>query len=101
MEALRAVLAIGFVFALLAASLWVVRAAARSGRWLSAVPASASRRRSLRSLERLSLSPGCTLHLLELDDKRLLVAVTKEGARLLTGGAPHIAAPSSENLASL
>lgn len=82
MEMLRAVLAIGFTFTLLLALLWVLRSNARGGGWICPRFVSGPSRR-LRAVERLPLSPACTLHLLEIDNRVFVIAVAKDHVSIL------------------
>jgi flagellar biosynthetic protein FliO len=76
-ETLRQVSAILFVFALLGAALWALR------RWNNPGRQTPSRGKSLQSIERLSLSPQHSLHLVEIDGGRFMVATHPQGCTLL------------------
>jgi flagellar biogenesis protein FliO len=76
-ETLRQVLSVLFVFALLGTGLWALR------RWNPAGRQALARGKSLHALERLSLSPQHSLHLVEIDGNRLMVATHPQGCTLL------------------
>jgi flagellar biogenesis protein FliO len=90
-EISRQVLSVVLVFALLGGALWALRrgsfAALRTrlppGRWRR----SQSRPKSLRSLERLALSPQHSLHLIEMNGRQLLLAIHPQGCTLVGDGA--------------
>lgn len=77
METLRQVSSVLFVFVLLGAALWAIR------RWNLQGRQTPSRGRCIQSLERLSLSPQHSLHLVEIDGSRLVVATHPQGCTLL------------------
>ena len=89
MEISHQVLSVLSVFALLGGALWVLRRGSfatlrgrfRAGAW----GPSQSRPRSLRSVERLALSPQHALHLIEMNGRQMLVAVHPQGCTLLQG----------------
>jgi flagellar biogenesis protein FliO len=86
MEIARQVLSVLLVFALLAAALWALRRAgpvSLRGRFRGAARQSGGHVKSLRSLERLVLSPQHSLHLIEINGRQLLVAVHPQGCTLL------------------
>jgi flagellar biogenesis protein FliO len=81
MEWMRQVLAVSGVLLLLAASLWWLR---RRGLVESAVrSARGGRKRHLEPVERLSLGPQHTLHLVRLAGRGLLVSTSPAGCALL------------------
>ena len=75
-------LAVGLVFLLLGAVLWLF---GRRGFLVSARPRGAARRIEL--LERLALGPQHSLHLIRYDGAALLVACSPAGCTLLQAGA--------------
>lgn len=81
MELIRQILAIGFVFILLASAIWWMRQkglvllAGRGG------PKKVARRLEL--AERLALTPQHSLHLVRIADRTLLVGAHPQGFRLL------------------
>jgi flagellar biosynthetic protein FliO len=81
---LRQVSSVVFVFALLGAALWALR------RWNQTGGRTPARGRCLQTIERLSLSPHHSLHVVEIDGDRLVVATHPQGCTLLkewkTGG---------------
>ncbi len=85
MDVLRQVLSVLLVFALLGGALWFLRRKAAG--WQQPL----GRARSLQSLERLALSPQHSLHVVEIEGRRLVVATHPQGCTLLTelaSGAP-------------
>jgi flagellar biosynthetic protein FliO len=76
-EMLRQIFSVLFVFALLGAALWALR------RWNHPGGQTASRGKSLQSIERLSLSPQHSLHLVEIEGSRFMVATHPQGCTLL------------------
>jgi flagellar biogenesis protein FliO len=76
-ETFRQVSSILFVFALLGLGLWALR------RWNYPGRQTSSRGGHLLSLERLSLSPQHSLHVVEIDGSRLVVATHPQGCTLL------------------
>lgn len=70
-----------------AGKLWT---AIRSGVERSGMSVGLSRQpKRLRSIDRLPLTAHCSLHLVQVDDRQVLIAVTKEGATMLeTQGNP-------------
>lgn len=84
MEILRQALSVLLVFALLGAALWALR---RRGSlalgqpwWRRAQGGS----KSLQSIERLSLTPQHSLHLIRIDGRDLVVATHPQGCTVLT-----------------
>lgn len=77
MEMFRQVSSVLFVFALLGFALWALR------RWNHPGRQTPSRGRCLQSIERLSLSPQHSLHVVEIDGSRLVVATHPQGCTLL------------------
>ena len=78
MEVVREMASVGAVLLLLAVTLWFLR---RAG-WTSS-RVGKCRERRLESLERLSLSPQFTLHLVRLDGTTLLLASTASGCTVV------------------
>ncbi|MGO9096568.1 MAG: flagellar biosynthetic protein FliO [Bryobacteraceae bacterium] len=81
MELLRQLAAVGVVFGLLAAALWVLRRRGLASRGGILRPRKGSGR--LESLERLALSPQHTLHLVRVQDRALLIGAHSGGCTLL------------------
>jgi flagellar biosynthetic protein FliO len=77
MDYVRQMAAVGGVFLLLGGLLWWMR---RSG---LAVPGKARRARRMEVLERLSLGPHHSLHLVRMDGAALLVACSPSGCNLI------------------
>jgi flagellar biosynthetic protein FliO len=80
MEAIQQVTAVAGVLALLLATLWWLRRRGYAAINLGKRPAS----RRLECVERLSLGPQQTLHLVRLGDQALLVATSAAGCSLVT-----------------
>jgi len=87
MELLRQLAAVGLVFGLLAAALWVLRGKG-AVRWRRRAGAPKKARR-LEALERLALSPQHALHLVRAADQVLLIATHSGGCTMLTQLAPR------------
>jgi flagellar biosynthetic protein FliO len=79
MEFVQELAAVGGVLALLAATLWWLR---RRG-FAAILPRKRSAGRRLECLERLSLGPQHTLHLVRVGDTALLLASTPAGCALV------------------
>jgi flagellar biosynthetic protein FliO len=79
MEFVQELAAVGAVLALLAATLWWLR---RRG-FAALVPMKRTAGRRLECLERLSLGPQHTLHLVRVGDTALLLASTPSGCALV------------------
>jgi flagellar biosynthetic protein FliO len=79
MEFVQELAAVGAVLALLAATLWWLR---RRG-FAALVPMKRTAGRRLECLERLSLGPQHTLHLVRVGDTALLLASTPAGCALV------------------
>jgi flagellar biogenesis protein FliO len=79
MEFVQELAAVGGVLALLTATLWWMR---RRG-FAAVLPMKKSAGRRLQCLERLSLGPQHTLHLVRLGDTALLLASTPAGCALV------------------
>ena len=79
MEFVQELAAVGAVLSLLAGTLWVLR---RRG-FASILPTKRSAGRRLECLERLSLGPQHTLHLVRVGDTALLLASTPAGCALV------------------
>ena len=90
MDIVRQVLAVGFVFALLWAALWLLR---RRGALNIRMPRSSRDRGLLESRAKLSLSAQHSLHVMRADDRQLVVAVHPSGVSLLSDR-PFAAAPA-------
>lgn len=85
MEFTQQVTAVLFVLAVLAATVWVLRARGLAG---FSFP---NRRRSVRrmqSLERLVLTPHHSLHLIRVDGQVVIVGVSPSGCQLIQSPAP-------------
>ena len=81
METIRQVLAVSFVLGLLAAALWWMRTKGRAHvGWPRRRDAGS---RSLRVVERLSLTPHHSLHLVQMADRLMLIGVSPSGCSLL------------------
>jgi flagellar biogenesis protein FliO len=90
MDAVRQILAVVLVFALLGVLLWAVR---RTGGTLSLRHAlrftrSAGRVRALQSVERLALTPQHSLHVVRWNGREMMVATHPQGCSVLNAGAP-------------
>jgi flagellar biogenesis protein FliO len=81
MDLLRQLAAVGLVFGLLAAALWMLRRRGITSRGWLPRPRRATAR--LESLERLALSPQHTLHLVRVADRALLIGAHSGGCTLL------------------
>jgi flagellar biosynthetic protein FliO len=79
MEFVQELAAVGVVLALLAVTLWWLR---RRG-FAALVPMKRNAGRRLECLERLSLGPQHTLHLVRVDDTAVLLASTPAGCALV------------------
>jgi flagellar biogenesis protein FliO len=79
MEFFRQVAAVGGVLTLLGATLWCLRRRGFSG----ILPVKTPACRRLERLERLSLGPQHTLHLVRVGDMALLLASTPSGCALV------------------
>lgn len=79
MEFVQELAAVGAVLALLAATLWWLR---RRG-FAALLPMKRTAGRRLECLERLSLGPQHTLHLVRVGDTALLLASTPAGCALV------------------
>jgi flagellar biosynthetic protein FliO len=79
MELVQELAAVGAVLALLAATLWLLRRRGFAGFLPMKRPAG----RRLECLERLSLGPHHTLHLVRVGDTALLLASTPSGCGLV------------------
>jgi flagellar biogenesis protein FliO len=78
MESIRQVLAVSTVLFLLGASLWWLR---RKG--LARYGSRGSRKQHLKAVERLLLGPQCSLHLVRLAGRGLLVSSSPAGCAVL------------------
>jgi flagellar biogenesis protein FliO len=89
---LRQLLSVLLVFSLLGAALWALRrwsaVSFRTGRWRR----QPARSRALHSVERLALSPQHSLHLVQIDGRRLVVATHPHGCSLLIETAKGVGA---------
>ncbi len=79
MEVVQQLAAVGGVLCLLSSTLWWLR---RHG-FAAVLPLKKSRSRRLECLERLSLGPQQSLHLVRMGDTALLLASTPAGCALL------------------
>ena len=82
MDLARQVFSVLLVFTLLGAALWAVRrsGAASLRNWRRP----AGQRRSIESVERLTLTPQHALHLVRIGGRELVVATHPQGCALLT-----------------
>ncbi|MEI9977195.1 MAG: flagellar biosynthetic protein FliO [Ignavibacteriota bacterium] len=80
MEGFQQILGVMVVFGLLAATLWWARR-----RGLAQVPALAQRRkvRILQIVDRVSLAPAHSLHLIRMADRAILLTVSPSGCQVL------------------
>lgn len=78
MEIVRQVLSVLFVFALLGAALWFLR---RGGR--VSLAGVTRKPRSLDSIERLTLTPQHSLHLVRIGERKVVVATYPQGCAVL------------------
>jgi flagellar biosynthetic protein FliO len=79
MEAIQQMAAVALVLLLLGATLWVLRRRGFAGVTLG----KKSSGRRMECLERLSLGPQHTLHLVRVGEKELLLALSPSGCSLL------------------
>jgi flagellar biogenesis protein FliO len=79
MEAIQQIAAVAAVLGLLGVTLWWLRRRGMAG----ILPARRGSARRLESLERLTLGPQQTLHLIRLGDRALLVAASPGGCALV------------------
>jgi flagellar biosynthetic protein FliO len=84
MEIGRQVLSVLLVLALLAAALWVIRRATSASFLSVRLRRPMGRAKALQTIERLALSPHHSLHLVQIDGRRLVVATHPQGCSLLT-----------------
>jgi flagellar biogenesis protein FliO len=80
MEAVQQMLAMCLVLGLLGGGLWWLR---RKGFARFSTPVFGKSERKMQLLERLSLAPGHTLHLVQVEGRTLLVASSPGGCALL------------------
>jgi flagellar biosynthetic protein FliO len=80
MEGFRQILGVIVVLGLLAATLWWLRR-----RGLAQIPALAHRRKAriLRIVDRVSLAPAHSLHLVRMADRAILLTVSPNGCQVL------------------
>jgi len=80
MEGFQQILGVMAVFGLLAATLWWLRR-----RGLAQVPALAQRRKTrvLQIVDRVTLAPAHSLHLIRMADRAILVTVSPGGCQVL------------------
>ena len=78
METIREALSVLAVLGLLAGALWLMR-----GRGLASFRTLGREKKSLESIERLSLTPQHSLHLVRVGDRELVVATHPQGCGLL------------------
>ena len=84
MDSFREIAAVLLVFALLGAALWAARRWTASSFRAGSGLLTKAHSRSLQGIERLALSPQHTLHLVQIDGRRLLVVTHPQGCSLLT-----------------
>ena len=83
MESMQQALAVLLVLALLGATLWWLR---RRGMATFALKApGGGRRRSIQVIERLSLTPQHSLHLVKVEQRTMLIAASPAGCSILEG----------------
>jgi hypothetical protein len=88
MDVLRQVFSVLLVFSLLGAVLWVLRQGGRvSFRGLARKRAMGDR--TMIPVERLSLTPQHTLHIVRIDGRDVLVVTHPQGCTVLTTPAEH------------
>jgi hypothetical protein len=78
MEAFNAISAIALTFGLLGLALWALRSKVSRGTVARLLQTASKPPRQLRAIERLVLTPDCTLHLVEVDGRRHLFAVANK-----------------------
>lgn len=98
MEILQQLLAVALVLGLLCGSVWLLK---RKG-WarISAVGSRGKRedgRPRLQVIDRLVLTPNHSLHLVRLEDRTLLVALSPNGCNLLESAAPAPGLPKLDH----
>jgi flagellar biosynthetic protein FliO len=94
MELVQEFAAVGAVLSLLAATLWWLRRRGLAG----LIPPKRDAGRRLECLERLSLGPQHTLHLVRVGDMALLLASTPAGCALIQSLPSHQAQVSPETV---
>jgi flagellar biosynthetic protein FliO len=94
MELVQELAAVGAVLSLLAATLWWLRRRGFAG----ILPAKRDAGRRLECLERLSLGPQHTLHLVRVGDMALLLASTPTGCALIQSLPSHQAQTFTETI---
>ena len=82
MEGLQQVLGVLFVLALLGGTLWWLRSRGLAQFGLKG-PAGSGRQRSLKVVERLSLTPQHSLHLVEVAGRSVLIATSPGACAIL------------------
>ncbi len=82
MDSLQQALSVTFVLALLGGTLWWLR---RKGMAQIAFKAGGARRRSIQVIERMSLTPQHSLHLVRVADRTMLIAASPAGCSILEG----------------
>ncbi|MGA3188946.1 MAG: flagellar biosynthetic protein FliO [Bryobacteraceae bacterium] len=88
MDVLRQVFSVLLVFSLLGAVLWGLRRGGKvSFRRVFAGTRSQGHTRSMVALERLSLTPQHTLHMLRVNGREVLIATHPQGCTVISGEA--------------
>ena len=82
MESMQQALSVILVLALLGCTLWWLR---RKGVAQLAFRTPAGKKRSLQVIERLSLTPQHSLHLVRVSDRTMLIAASPGGCSILEG----------------
>jgi flagellar biogenesis protein FliO len=84
MDVLRQVFSVLLVFSLLGAALWLLRRGGRISVQGVARMRALGNTRSMVAVERLSLTPQHTLHIVRIDGRDLLVVTHPQGCSVLT-----------------
>ena len=84
MDVLRQVFSVLLVFSLLGAALWALRRGGRVSFSGFARKRTLGNTRSMVAVERLSLTPQHTLHMVRLNGRELVVATHPQGCSLVT-----------------
>jgi len=91
MEPIRQILAVLLVLGLLGATLYWLRG--KGAMKLAGKGVGRSGQRQMRSLEQLRLTPQHSLHMVQVGDRVLLVALSPGGCSVLSGGELRIPIP--------
>lgn len=79
MEFFKFVAALAITFGLLGGTLWLLRRWGHLERPARSIWQRETKVKQLRSLERLALSSECALHLIQVNDQPMLIAVSNQG----------------------